>query len=204
MKENRKKLVYLVQLALLTAIIVVMAFTPLGYLKIGLLSITFLTIPVIIGAVAMGPTAGAILGGVFGITSLIQCFGADAFGATLLSINPFYTGIVCIIPRVLMGLLCGWIFRGLARIDKTKIVSYVVAGLSGALLNTIFFMSSLILLFGRTDYIREIWNTIAPGTNVLMFVVAFVGVNGLVETIVCGSVGALISKAVCRFAKKNV
>ena len=55
MKENRKKLVYLVQLALLTAIIVVMAFTPLGYLKIGLLSITFLTIPVIIGAVAMGP-----------------------------------------------------------------------------------------------------------------------------------------------------
>ena len=49
-----------------------------------------------------------------------------------------------------MGLLCGWIFRGLARIDKTKIVSYVVAGLSGALLNTIFFMSSLILLFGRT------------------------------------------------------
>ena len=81
---------------------------------------------------------------------------------TLLSINPFYTGIVCIIPRVLMGLLCGWIFRGLARIDKTKIVSYVVAGLSGALLNTIFFMSSLILLFGRTDYILEIWNTIAP------------------------------------------
>ena len=52
---------------------------------------------------------------------------------------------------------------------KTKIVSYVVAGLSGALLNTIFFMSSLILLFGRTDYILEIWNTIAPGANAVSY-----------------------------------
>lgn len=203
MKNQNQKLIYLVQLALLTAIVIVLAFTPLGYLKIGLLSITFLTIPVIVGAIALGPLAGAILGGVFGITSLMQCFGADLFGATLLSINPLFTGIVCIVPRVLMGWLCGLIFRGLARIDKTNFVSFIVSGLSGALLNTIFFMSGLILFFGQTDYIKEIWDTLAPGANVLMFVIAFVGINGLVEAIACGSVGALISKAVSRFAKKT-
>ena len=204
MMENRKKIVYMVQLALLTAIIVVMAFTPLGYLKVGLLEITFLTIPVIIGAVVMGPVAGAVLGGVFGITSLMLCFGANAFGAMLLSINPVYTVIVCIVPRVLMGFLCGWIFRGLAHIDKTKIISYVIAGLSGALLNTAFFMGGIILFFGKTDYIRELWDTITPSNNVLVFIIAFVGVNGLVEAITCGTAGALISKVVYRFARKNV
>ena len=66
---SRQKLVRLVLTALLTALIIVMAFTPLGYLKAGAIEITFITIPVIIGAVLLGPVGGLFLGAVFGITS---------------------------------------------------------------------------------------------------------------------------------------
>jgi uncharacterized membrane protein len=74
-------------LGLLTAVLLVMSFTPLGYLNIGPLAITLNTIPVAVGAIALGPTGGAILGGIFGITSFLQCLGiggTSAMGVILL------------------------------------------------------------------------------------------------------------------------
>ena len=74
-KMSQKKLITMVETALLGAIIVVMAFTPLGYLRTATgLEITFIMIPVVIGAATVGPSAGAILGGVFGITSFVTRF----------------------------------------------------------------------------------------------------------------------------------
>lgn len=120
----------MVQLAILTAIILLMAFTPIGYLHFGIIEITLIMIPVIIGAIVLGPGAGAFLGGMFGLTSFIQCFGMSAFGAALLSIQPVLTFLVCMIPRILMGWLCGLIFKGLIRVDRTKskTLSYCVTG----------------------------------------------------------------------------
>ena len=92
-KYDTKKLVLL---ALLTGLLVLMAFTPIGYLNIGPLSITFNMIPVAIGAVALGPTGSAVLGLVFGITSFAQCFGISAFGTVLCGISPLLTLIVTI------------------------------------------------------------------------------------------------------------
>lgn len=183
----------MVQLAILTAIIVLMAFTPIGYLHLGVIEITFIMIPVIIGAIVMGPGAGAFLGGVFGLTSFIQCFGMSYFGETLLAIQPVYNFIVCMIPRILMGFLAGWIFKGLARLDKThtKAIAYSVTSLCGALLNTVFFVGALLLLFGQSDYIMSL----RAGMGLFAFVVAFVGTNGVIEAIVCFVVAAAISKA---------
>ncbi len=59
----------LVELALLTAVILLLAFTPLGYIRTAGLEITLIVVPVAVGAVTLGPAAGAVLGGVFGITS---------------------------------------------------------------------------------------------------------------------------------------
>ena len=59
---SRQKLVRLVLTALLTALIIVMAFTPLGYLKSGAIEITFIPVPIVIGAVLLGPAGGAFLG----------------------------------------------------------------------------------------------------------------------------------------------
>lgn len=94
---------YLVELALFVAIILLMAFTPIGYIKTAGLEITLIVVPVAVGAVTLGPTAGAILGGAFGITSFIQCFGMSAFGAILLEVNPFFTFLVCVPTRILEG-----------------------------------------------------------------------------------------------------
>ena len=92
----------LTTLGILTAIILVMTFTPLGYIKTMGLEITLLHIPVILGAALTGPTGGMVLGAVFGFTSFFQCFGLSTFGTTLFSINPAGTFIVCVIPRVLL------------------------------------------------------------------------------------------------------
>lgn len=102
-------------MALLVAIILLMAFTPIGYIKTAGLEITLIVVPVAVGAVTLGPTAGAILGGVFGITSFIQCFGMSQFGALLLGINPFLTFLVCVPTRILMGWLTGLIYHGLRK-----------------------------------------------------------------------------------------
>ena len=88
MKTTNTRTIRLVQLALFTAIIAIMAFTPLGYIRLPGLSIALIVIPVTVGAILMGPLAGLILGGIFGLTSLIQCFGIDPFGTALFAINP--------------------------------------------------------------------------------------------------------------------
>lgn len=191
----------MVLFAILAAILIVMSITPLGYLKIGILEISFLTIPVTIGAVLMGPAVGAALGFVFGLTSFIQCFGMSAFGAMLLGINPVYTFILCIIPRVLTGLLVGLIFKSIEKVDKTKIISYAVASLSGAILNTVLFMITLLLCFYNTDYIQGIVTTMGA-TNVWSFCVVFVGLNGVLEAIVGFAVAFPVTKAVAKYSQK--
>jgi len=105
----------LTTLGILTAIILVMTFTPLGYIKTMGLEITLLHIPVILGAALTGPAGGMVLGAVFGFTSFFQCFGLSTFGTTLFSINPAGTFIVCVIPRILLGLVAAYIYRGRLR-----------------------------------------------------------------------------------------
>lgn len=201
MEKSMSKTQRLTFLAALSAIIILMAFTPLGYLRTAGLEITFIVLPVAIGAVVMKPLDSAILGAVFGITSFIQCFGMSPFGASLLSINWFYTFIVCFVPRVLAGWLGGLIFSALSKIDKTKFVSYAVTCLAIPLLNTLFFMSALVLCFFNTEYIQGVMSALGA-TNVLTFVIAFVGINGLVEAIVCFIAGTAISKALAVAMKK--
>jgi uncharacterized membrane protein len=186
-------------MAVLTAVIILMSFTPVGYLKIGAIEFSLLTIPVVIGAMTCGPLSGAVLGGVFGLTSFIQCFGMSPFGSALFGINPVYTFIICMVPRILMGWLSGLVFKALYKSDGAKILPFSVASLSGALLNTILFMTFLIILFGNSDYIMAI----RGDSNVLKFAVALVGFNGLVEAGVCLVTGTLIAKALVHFIPVN-
>ena len=187
----------MVRLAILIGIILLMSYTPLGYLKVGAVEITFIMIPVVVGAVVMGPKAGAFLGGVFGFTSFLQCFGFSAFGTMLFGINPFFTFILCMVPRVLMGWLSGVIFKKLHGLDKTNVASYVIACISGAILNTVLFVGFLLALFGNTGYIQSF------GSSLWLIIVAIVGVNGLIEAGVCAVVGSAISKALALLVDKK-
>jgi len=185
--QTNTKTLRMVQLAVLAAILLIMAFTPLGYLRIGPVSITFLTIPVVIGAIVIGPAGGAVLG---------QCFGMDVFGTTLMGINPFFTIILCLVPRILMGLLVGLIFRALIGNTRLKTIPYAAAALSGALINTILFVGALILFFGNTDYLRQF------GPNIWAILGVLVTANAAIEAAVCMVVGAAIAKALGKYMSR--
>ena len=185
----------LVLLAMLSGILLVMSFTPLGYLNIGPLAISLNMIPVAIGAVALGPGGGAFLGAVFGVTSCLQCVGiggTSAMGVILFEISPVLTIVQRFVTRTLAGLLTGFVYRTLEK--RHFRVSAYVAGFSAALLNTVLFMTALVLLFGNTEYLQ---NLIA-GRNVLVFAVTFVGINAVVEllaaTVVVGTVCTALKK----------
>ena len=195
MAKNQTKLTKLVLLGLLTAILFVMSYTPLGYLKIFGIEITFNVIPVAIAAIALGASGGATVGAVFGLTSFLQCIqGTSVFGATLLGINPVFTAVLCFLPRILSGLVSGAVHKPLtARLGK-KLPCFITGFLS-AFLNTLFFMSVLIVLFGKTDYIMSM----RGGANLIVFVCTFVGINAVFEvlasTIISGAVGNALYKA---------
>lgn len=200
--KRSNKTVYMVELALLIAIILIMAFTPIGYIKTLGLEITLIVVPVAVGAVILGPLGGAILGAVFGLTSFIQCFGLSAFGAALLGINPVYTFLVCMVPRLLMGWLTGLAYRGMCKVPSLKHVKVIAANLCAPILNTVLFMGVLVLFFYQTDFIQGFVSS-TGASNALIFIVLFVGMNGLIEAVLTFVVGSAITKAL-QVALKNV
>lgn len=186
-----------VVLALLIAILLLMSMTPLGYLNIGPLAITLNVVPLAVAAVALGPAGGLICGCVFGLTSFLQCLGvggSSAMGVMLFSINPFLAFVQRFVPRALDGLLLGWIYRGLSKKAKPY-VACAITGFLSAFLNTLFFMTALLVLFGGTEYVQGL----VAGRNLMVFVCAFVGVNAVAEmaaaTVLTGAVGAALGKA---------
>ena len=187
----------LVLLSVLGAILLVMSFTPLGYLNIGPLAISLNMIPVAIAAVALGPVEGAILGGVFGITSFLQCLGiggVSAMGVVLFGISPVLAFVQRFTPRVLAGLLAGLVYRGAKKLLGQTTAPFIT-GFCAALFNTVLFMLSLVLLFGNTEYLQGL----IGGRNIIVFICTFVGINAVVEmlaaTFAVGLVGKALEKA---------
>ena len=184
-----------VLLALLVAVLIV-----LGYVNIPQpagLSITFNMIPVAIAAIVIGPVGGAIIGGAFGLISFLQCFGVCGFsgmGAVLAGINPFLAFVQRFFPRLVDGLALGFIYR-LLRPRTNVYAACAVTGFFAAFLNTLLFMTSLVWLFGSTEYMQ----TSMAGRGMLAYIVTAVGVNGLVEmlvsTVLTGAVGSALEKA---------
>lgn len=194
----------LVQMAILVAVMLLFNYTPIGFLKIGAVEITFMCLPIAVGAIMLGPVAGGVLGGLFGVLSFAQCFGQSAFGVFMLSLNPVLTAIVCILPRILCGVLSGLLFAALRKIDRTRVVSYFAASLATALLNTLFFMASIFLLFWQNDsFLTQMNAWEMPTDSIWMFFLAFVGLNGLVEAIANFALGGAIAKALDRFVMRE-
>ena len=166
----------------MAGILFLMAYTPLGYLNIGPLAVTFNVIPVAICAVVLGPTGGAVAGAVFGLTSFLQAMGiggTSALGAALFQINPFLSAVQCFVPRILDGLLIGFIYRGMRK--KTNVyASCAVTGFFSAFLNTLI-------------------QNLMGGRNVIIGCCMMVGVNAISEmvssTIITAAVGTALSKA---------
>ena len=187
MKNNRFTTAQLTLLGLMAAILLLMAYTPLGYLNIGPLAISFNVIPV----------GGAVAGAIFGLTSFLQCIGvggSSAMGVVLFGINPVFAFIQRFIPRLLDGICLGYIFKGMRKVSNTY-VACAVTGFFSAFLNTLFFMTALVGLFGNTDYVKNLMG----GHNIIIGCCLMVGINAVCEmissTVITGAVGAALFKA---------
>ncbi len=183
-----------VLLALLVAVLIVLGLVnipqPAG------LSITFNMIPVAIAAIALGVRGGAVIGGAFGLISFLQCFGIlgySGMGAALAAVSPFLSFVQRFCSRLLVGIFTALVYK-LLRKKVNVHVSGVITGFAAAFLNTLLFMTSLVLLFGQTEYMQ---NLIA-GRSVMAFIIASVGVNAVVEMIVAAVLTGAVSAALHR------
>ena len=194
--KTKSKAKQITIMGLLTALILIFSLTPIGSIPIGPLVITLNVIPVAIGAIVLGPVGGMVMGGFFGIMSFLQACGIavpSPLGTMLFGINPVFSFILCFFPRVLTGLIVG-VINNILKKKNIYVASYIT-GFCTALLNTVLFMSTLMLLFGNTDAIQDMRN----GRNILVFMCAFVGINAVVEwistTIIAGAVGSALYKS---------
>ena len=193
----------LTRVALLVAIELVMKMVGLGSVPVGPLYMSFLTLPIAVGAITMGPAVGALLGGVFGAVSFYDAItGASAMTGALFQVSPVNTFILCVGMRVLMGLCCGLIFSGLKRFDKPGTWSYILSAMSAPFLNTVFFMGWIVLAFYGCDYVQNLVS-VKGAANPFMFVVLLVGVQAIFEWVLCCVVAGAVSLPVRKYLKMN-
>ena len=205
--NNKVNVKRMAEIALLTAIVLILAFTPLGYLKTPWgVEITFIVVPVAVGSVVLGPTAGAFLGFVFGMTSFVQCFGASPLGAMMLQISPIGTFICCVVTRILVGWLPGLIYQLFRRIKKANLFGIGLCCFLTPVINTALYIVGNYLIFSDT------WLDIAVGSygytgeggiSLLAFMLGMVAVNGIVEAISCMFLGTAVCKALQKTIHKN-
>lgn len=185
----------LVQAALFSAIIFIMAYVPyLGYIPLGFMNATIIHIPVILGAIFLGPKYGAFFGFLFGLTSLLK----NTFSPNLTSFvfSPFYTAggvhggiksiIICFVPRILIGIAAYFVFRLLYKALKGKkggrTIALAVSGIAGSLVNTLLVMYGIFFLFGESySGAKEIAADALHGV-----ILTVIGTQGVPEAIVAG------------------
>lgn len=201
-----KKTQYMSIMAMFLAIQIILVVTPLGYLPIGPISATTMHIPVIIAGIALGKKAGAQLGFVFGLTSVLNA----TFRPTLTSFcfSPFVTigGIggnwmsllIAFVPRILLGYLAGLIYEKLCRKGINENVGIIAGALTGAITNTVLVLGGIYLFFGSAyaDAIKVAYDTLIA---VLLGVVA---TNGIAEAILGSVATLLVCKAIRPITRK--
>lgn len=138
------------------AIVILLANTPLGMIELPIIKATTVHIPVIIGAIILGPLAGSILGATFGICSLISntmapkllSFAFSPFLANNLPdcLKAIWISVGC---RILVGLAAGWLWIFLKKLKINKIITLAFTGFIGSMVNTVTVMGSIYLLFAQ-------------------------------------------------------
>lgn len=139
-------------MSLLAALVLVLQLMG-SFVKIGPLPMSFVLVPIVIGAFILGPKEGAILGAIFGtITMVMGISGVDAFSALLWTANPLWFVAICILKATLAGLGSGLIYKGLDKLFKGrfKTLKTVLASVSAPIINTGIFVIGMLLFFFDT------------------------------------------------------
>ena len=208
MKKNKEKkgTRWMVSVALMAAIIIVLANTPLGMIQLPIIKATTVHIPVIIGAILFGPLAGAILGGFFGICSLVS----NTMAPTLLSFafSPFLAsnlaGVlkalwISVGCRILIGVAAGWIWILFRKIKLNTYVALAIAGFAGSMVNTIMVMGSIYFLLAQ-QYAEA--KEVAV-TAVFGLIMGTVTASGIPEALAAAVLVAVIGKVLMRLTASS-
>lgn len=193
----------MVQTALFAALIVALSFLPfIGYIPLGFTNATTIHIPVILGSILLGPKRGAVLGGVFGLTSLIN--NTLYPKVTSFVFTPFFSGgvaeggigslVICFVPRILVGVVPYYVYKFLSRRDRRRPLALAVAGFAGSLTNTLLVMNLIYLLFG------EQWASAQGKASEFLYgvILGVIGVNGVPEAIVAALLTMLVGGGLLR------
>ena len=113
----------------------------------------------------------------------------------LQGVNPWVTLLCAAGAGAVAGLCTGLIFRAVRKVDRRGFASYVVGAVSAPLLNTVFYMGLMCLIFYNCEYVQNLVAS-TGAANPILLVLAVVGVQGVIEVLVCGVIGSVISKAV--------
>ncbi len=147
--SSTKKIIKMVQMALLIALVFVLQMLG-SFIKIGPLPMSFVLVPIVVGAFLLGWREGGVLGFIFGmITVVMGIMGIDAFSFLLWDANPVGFVIVCIVKATLCGLGSGLIYKWLNRVlgEKRIILSTVIASISAPIINTGLFVLGMFTFF---------------------------------------------------------
>ena len=176
-------------LAILLALVIVLQ-TFGGSVNLGAVQLNFTLVPIVLGAIMLGPIAGLILGLACGIVVLIQVIiGLVPFYTLIWTETPVVAALTCVVKTTVAGFLCGYVYKLIAK--KNAYVAVFVAASVVPIVNTGLFILGCL---GMWDAIL----TIAGGSNIFGFIViSLVGVNFFVEL----AVNLLVSPALYKVIK---
>lgn len=201
---GRFKTVDLVEAALFTAIIIILAYTPLGYIPLGAVNATTIHIPVILAGVIMGWKKGAFLGFVFALTSFLN---ASFFKPNITSFlfTPLYPGgnffslVICFVPRILIGIVAFAVFRAIFKLLHNEAAALALAGVFGSLTNTVLVMGGAYVFFAQS-YAEAVK---ISANEVLAAILTVVIGNGIPEAICAGVLTVGIGKALLVYKRRR-
>lgn len=166
---TKSKVNRMVGMAIFVAIVVVLQIVG-NFIKVGTFSISLVLVPIVIGAAIYGATAGAVLGGAFGVVVLINCInGTDIGGNMLWLANPAITAVLCLLKGILAGFVAGIVYSAVSK--KNVYIGVICAAVICPVVNTGIFITAMIFLFRDT---LTLW---AGDSNILYY--AFIGMAGI-------------------------
>lgn len=191
-----KKTVRLAQLAILSALIVVLQLMSYG-VKIGPFGLSLVLIPIVIGGALFGIRSGAILGGVFGVVVVLCCvFGLDVGGNMLWSINPLLTALICVGKGVAAGVAGAAVSKVFQKVNKPT-VGVFLSAITVPLVNTGLFLTMLSLCFYDT---LVQW---AAGQNVVYYVLTGIILVNFVPELLLNVILAPVAQRVIAAVRRS-
>ncbi len=177
---NREKTLKMVQIALLSALVIVLQLF-FSAIRVGPVTLNFVLVPIVIAGIFISPVAGLFLGTLAGTTTFIQVFtSTDAFYVFLMTNNAIATAVICIVKTALAGLLAGLSYRLISKISEYRSINALIPAVICPIINTGLFCLGMLVFFTGAFQADPTYGPSAE--NIIYFVIiVLAGINFIVE-----------------------